>query len=261
MNIDSLTSQWREGGVALGDTLLLHSSLKRTLLQAKSSQSTITVETVLESFLRAVGPEGTLLLPLFNFDFTSGSPFSHHSTPSKMGALTELARKRPDAVRTGHPIYSFAVIGAQSHRFANVNNQSGYGVDSPFALLRELDGKVGILNLDDQNSMTFYHHVEEMLNVDYRYHKTFVGDYTDAQGNQAKRSYSLFVRDTEKGVQTHVNPMGEELWRKGLYQGSRHDEGSGFRTIRARDLFDTTAAVIQNGKALGTLYRVDLGSV
>ena len=29
----------------------------------------------IDSFLEALGPGGTLLLPLFNFDFTRGMPF------------------------------------------------------------------------------------------------------------------------------------------------------------------------------------------
>ena len=109
-----------------------------------------------QSFLDAVGSEGTVLFPLFNFGFSNGEPFDIRNTPSKMGKLTEAARLRPDAVRTGHPISSFAVIGAQADRFKGVNNRSGYGEDSPFAILRQMNGKIASLDLDDQNSMTFY---------------------------------------------------------------------------------------------------------
>ncbi|TDA70079.1 MAG: hypothetical protein D9V47_03140 [Clostridia bacterium] len=61
----------------------------------------------------------------------------------------------------GHPIYSFAVIGALSERFHGVDNFSGNGAGSPFGILCELDGKIAVLDLDDQNSMTFYHHIEQ----------------------------------------------------------------------------------------------------
>ena len=77
-----------------------------------------------QSFLDAVGAEGTVLFPLFNFGFSNGEPFDIRNTPSKMGKLTEAARLHPDAVRTGHPVYSFAVIGAKADRFKGIDNRT-----------------------------------------------------------------------------------------------------------------------------------------
>lgn len=57
------------------------------------------VETILDSFLHTLGENGTLLLPLFNFDFCGGAPFVIRTTPSHMGALTEAGRVRLGAVR------------------------------------------------------------------------------------------------------------------------------------------------------------------
>ena len=248
--VQHLANLWRSCGVEQGDVLLVHSSLSRTL---KTYQ--VSPEEVLESFLWAVGTQGTLLLPLFNFDFTKGVPFDIRHTPSQMGALTEAGRRHPEAVRSGHPIYSFAAIGHLAHKF-NVDNFSGYGPDSPFAILRELNGKIGVLNLLDQDSMTFYHHVEEMMEVPYRYHKKFTGLYTDWEGHTAERTYGLFVRDLEKGVKTYVHPMSEILWAEGYYTGDRPWVKSGFRVISAPALFERVADVIRSGQAKGTLYRI-----
>lgn len=215
-------------------------------------------EDLLETFLLAVGHgSGTLMLPLFNFEFTRGVPFDLRSTPSHMGALTETARNYPGAVRTEHPIYSFAVIGKEAERFRGLRNFSGYGPDSPFAVLRELDGKVAILDLTDQNSMTFYHHVEEMHDVPYRFHKTFTADYVDWDGERSARTFGLFVRDIDRGVKTHVDPMGEILWEKGLYAGDRPLQGAGLRVIQSRELFRAVSEVITEGRAEGLLYRIE----
>jgi aminoglycoside 3-N-acetyltransferase len=213
-------------------------------------------EDILNVILALLGKEGTLLLPLFNFDFPKGVPFDIRTTPSQMGALTEAGRKYTGAVRTGHPIYSFAVIGAKSTKFLEIDNFSGYGRESPFAKLRELDGKIAVLDLADLNSQTFYHHIEEMHNVPYRYHKEFSGKYTDALGNSSERTYGLFVRDVEKGVLTHVDPAGELMWEEGLYVGDRPKTGSGLRTIKARDMYDFVSDIITSGKAEGLLYRI-----
>ncbi len=252
-----LAAQWRANGVAEGDVLLVHSSLRRLLRGYLKKGVKLTPQDVLASFLTAVGGRGTLLLPLFNFDFTKGVPFDIRSTTSQMGALTEAGRLHPEAVRTGHPIYSFVVIGAQSERFNKIENFSGYGADSPFAVLRELAGKIAVLDLPDQHSMTFYHHVEEMHEVPYRYHKDFVGPYTGRDGKTETRRFSLFVRDVEKAVLTHVNPMGELLWRQGLYSGDRPGVEHGLRVIQAEALYQATATVIREGRAQGLLYRIE----
>jgi len=259
MLVQSLARQWRDAGLAPGETLLLHSSLRRaTRVVARAGGEVATAaEVVLDSILEALGPEGTLLLPLFNFDFTTGVAFDMRTTPSRMGALTEAGRLRPGAVRTGHPIYSFAVLGRQADAFRGVENFSGYGADSPFALLRGMGGRIGVLDLPDQHSMTFYHHVEEMKAAPWRYHKTFEGDYVGADGGRSRRRFGLFVRDLERGVVTDVDAMGERLWSRGLYRGDRPGEGGGLRLIDADALFNATAEVIDQGRAEGLLYRLE----
>lgn len=248
---EKLSNNWAKCGVKSGDTLLIHTSLRRTL-----NKYDVTPKIVLESFLDVLGEKGTLLLPIFNFDFTKGVPFDIRATPSQMGALTEAGRVYPGAIRNGHPIYSFAVIGPNAKHFA-VDNFSGYGSDSPFAVLRELDGKIGVIDLFDQDSMTFYHHIEEMHDVPYRYHKEFTGKYTDANGITTERTYGLFVRNIEKGVLTDVNPMGELLWEKGLYTGDRPKEGIGFRVISANKMYEEVSKVIKSGRAEELLYSIE----
>jgi aminoglycoside 3-N-acetyltransferase len=257
MTGEILTAGWGRSGIRQGDTVLIHSSLRRTFKTYLRQGDKLSVEDVLGSFIDAVGPSGTLLFPLFNFDYTKGIPFDIRSTPSHMGALTEAARKYPGAVRTGHPIYSFAVLGAEADSFRHVDNYSGYGADSPFAILRELDGKIAVLDLPDQDSMTFYHHIEEMHQVPYRYFKEFTGKYTDADGETTTRTYGLFVRDLDRGVLTHVNPTGELLWANHLYEGDRPGEGNGLRVISARKMYDFVSGIIESGEAHGLLYRIE----
>ena len=81
----------------------------------------------------------------------------------------------------------FCSFGFHKDLFCNLDNISGYGQDSPFKLLRKLNGKIGVLGLEDQSSMTFYHHVEETLDVNYRFHKKFE-NYIDKNRIERKRS-------------------------------------------------------------------------
>lgn len=252
MSIEKLTKIWNKSGIKSGDTVLIHSSLKRTMVENKLSP-----DEILESFINTVGENGTLLFPLFNFDFCSGKAFDIRSTPSHMGALTESARKHPNAVRTGHPVYSFAIIGKKAKDFTGLCNISAYGSGSPFTKLHEMDGKIAILDAPDQNSMTFYHHVEEIMQVPYRFPKKFKGEYTDYSGETEIRRFIIYVRDSDKGVETYVSPMQEILWDEGLYFGDRPKENSGLRTVSARKLFDRVKSVIESRKAKGILYRIN----
>lgn len=255
--ISHYANDWRARGLAKGDIVLLHSSLKRTMFRDRSKLRSINVvEVIHRSFLEVIGSEGTLVYPTFNFDFSNGLAYSTLHTPSAMGSLTEFARQMA-SFRTGHPVYSFVAFGARADLFANVDNFSAYGPDSPFAILHEQNAKIAVLNLPDQNSMTFYHHVEEMLGCGYRYQKSFSNAYVDRFGNSSKRTYSIYVRDVDGGVRTYVNPMGELLWNSGVYNGDRYSEGSGLRWAHAREIFDATAQVINAGRAQGLLFERD----
>lgn len=255
---NALAREWKDSGLQCGDTVLIHSSIARTLRKIAAYGEKPDPSTIVLSLLDAIGEAGTLVVPLFNFDFTKGVAFDIRSSPSSMGALTETVRHWPGAVRTGHPIYSFAAIGASSHLFESVVNFSGYGADSPFAILHKINAKIGVIDLPDQHSMTFYHYVEEAHEVPYRYHKVFTGLYVGADGVSESRSFGLFVRNIENGVITSVDPMGEILWRKGLYVGSRPRVGSGLRLVNACDLYDAVSEVIDQGAAKGVLYELQL---
>ena len=153
--IKILEDRWHRAGVEEGDTLLLHSNIRRTLFEFRRKGLAIKPDDILRSFLSVLGPEGTLLIPVFNFSFTIGVPFDIRYTPSEMGALSEVARNNSGAVRTGHPVYSFVAIGFNSLAFNGVDNRSAYSDESPFGILKRMNGKIASLDLDDQSSMTF----------------------------------------------------------------------------------------------------------
>ena len=253
--IRALSDRWRRSGINEGDTMLIHSDIARTIIEVrKQSGVKIGPPEILESFIEAVGPSGTLLFPLFNFDFTKSCKFDIRKTPSQMGALTELVRKDFRTVRTGHPIYSFGVLGSKAQVFHGVDNKSAYAEDSPFGILRRLEGKIAVLDLPDSRSMTFYHHVEELERVDFRYFKDFSGQYTDENGLTSEKTYSIYVRDLSRNIVSNANPAGELLWKNGLYRGDRPKENSGLRTIRANDMFGFVSDLINTGNAEGNLF-------
>jgi aminoglycoside 3-N-acetyltransferase len=163
-----------------------------------------------------------------------------------------------EAIRTGNPMYSFIAIGKRAGDFFHWDNKDAYGSPSPFSWLRNPDvrGKIAVIDLDDQRSMTFYHHVEEVMRVKYRYYKDFPGKWTGWDGVEQDKTYKLYVRDLTLGWHTNVNPMGELLWRKEIWKGNRPGEGDGMRVCLAEDVFFMTQQIIIMGyemKYLGYL--------
>ena len=231
---DQLIQAFRSLGVEAGDTLLVHSSYKSLGGVEGGPQA------VLDALLATLGEEGTLLMPTFNFDFCKGAPWDVRETPSKMGYMTNLARLDPRAKRVFHPIYSFAVIGKYADDFAKINDKSSYGANSAFARLRELDGKIMVIGLSYNDSMTFFHHIEEMEGVDYRYLKTFTGQITDWEGNTYEDSYQMLVRDLDKGVKTMVDPMGALLEEAGIIKAKKIGEAD-VKLMKANEVYEFTA--------------------
>jgi aminoglycoside 3-N-acetyltransferase len=254
--IKELALSWNESGLVSGDTVLIHSSVSGILKRFKEKEIILSPEDILESFIAAAGKEGTLIFPTFNFDFTKGKTFDIRNTKSETGALTEAARLNRNFIRTGHPLFSFAVTGYHRDKFQNLYNYSAFGNDSPLSILHKLDGKIAALDIAGENCMTFYHYIEEMENAPNRFHKVFKGIYIDTDGSETEREFSLFARNLEMGVETSVKPMEEKLWAEGLYTGYRPGTGTGLHVISAKTVYDKTAEIIREGKSENMLYII-----
>lgn len=252
--VNDLAERWGNSGIENGDILLLHSNAKRLIMEFKRKKINLEISDIIDSFLRILGKNGTLIMPLFNFkDFIRNNFFSIKKTVSGTGLISEKFRTKYNVLRTKHPIYSFAVYGKEKIKFKK-DNFSAFGKDSPLNTLTELNGKIAILDLSENNSMTYYHYIEEMHNINWRYHKIFSGTYEDEKGFVKKKEYSVFVRDLKNRIITNVNPVGEILWEKKIYNGSRPFSNTGLRVAKAREIYDLVSEIINKNQAKGILY-------
>jgi aminoglycoside 3-N-acetyltransferase len=252
---EELALLWNQSGLKEGDTVLVHSSLSGFLKSYRESGRELSPSDVLDSLLLAVGCKGTLIFPTYNFGFTKGETFDIRNTRSETGALTEIARLHKGAVRTGHPLFSFAVLGHHTDKFKGLCNYSAFGIDSPFARLMQLGGKIAAIDVAGEFCMTFYHYVEEMENAPNRYHKIFRGKYIDEEGRESEREFNLFARNLEMKIETDVKPMEEYLWAQGLYKGDRPGAGTRMHTIDAMTVYREAAQLIREQRSEGMLYR------
>lgn len=254
--MSDLSNLWRSAGVPDGGVFLLHSSAKRTL-----KMHGITPPELLDSFLEAVGDDGTLILPSFSFGFCHGEPMDVRHTKGITGILGETARQRPDAVFSAHPVYRFVILGRLAHQFRDATepctfrDATAYGHGSMWGWLRRHGGRIGVLDLPGQNALTAVHHAEETSGAHWRFHKQFSGDYTDENDITTHRTCSIYVRRPD--IQTNVNPLDAALWQAGLYQGAPPHVQAGLRTIDANVFHDFTRnviAAIQQGADHTFLY-------
>jgi aminoglycoside 3-N-acetyltransferase len=245
---NDLVQEFQAIGLHAGDTLLVHSSYKSFGGVDGGPQ------TVIDAFLEVLGPEGTLVMPTFNFNFCKGKPWDVRTTRSQMGAMTNMVRERPDAKRIFHPIYSFAIVGKHAEFLTKDRYKSSYEKDSVFGKLREVDGKIMVIGLAYNDSMTFFHHVEELEGVDYRYLKDFTGLITDEAGNTYEDTFQMLVRDIEQGVHTMVDPMGALMEEAGVITVGKIGAAK-VSLMNANEVYDFTAREMRRDPKL--LYYIE----
>jgi aminoglycoside 3-N-acetyltransferase len=204
-----LMDEFRSLGMEAGDTIFVHSaysSLSRVPGGVEGGP-----QAVVDAILDIVGENGTLIMPTFNYDFLKGIPWDIRSSPSQMGALTEIVRQDPRAKRMFHPIYSMAAIGRHAEELAAHRSHDCFGETTIFKNFRDWDAKILIIGLPYSKSITFLHHCEQVAQVDYRFLKEFKGTAIDYEGKPHEGGYTMFVRDVERGVVLDFEPIGAML--------------------------------------------------
>ncbi|MEO8358173.1 MAG: AAC(3) family N-acetyltransferase [Chloroflexota bacterium] len=248
LTFEKLVEGFRNLGVEDGDTLLVHSSYK------SFGELDGGPQTVIRALEAALGVQGTLIMPTFNFDFNKGVPWDVRTTPSRMGVLTELVRKDPRAKRVFHPFYSFAILGKHAGMLGSLRYKSAYERNSLFGELRDLNGKIMVIGLSYTNSMTFFHHIEQMEGVDYRFLKQFTGEVTDENGRTYTDTFEMLVRDIDKGIITEVDPMGELMEKAGVIKSAMIGEAD-VKLMTANEVYEFTAREMKRDPHL--LYYVE----
>jgi len=131
-------------GLRPGDRVVVHSSLRAVGLDA---------DELLDELLAAVGPQGLVVMPTFTYDNESFAP----DAPGRTGALTEVFRRRPDTVRSAHPTYSVAAIGAGAAELLEDHARVGAtAVDSPLDRLAASGGLVLLLGVGHTSNTTVH---------------------------------------------------------------------------------------------------------
>ena len=160
---ESLAADLRALGIGEGVVLLVHSSLSALGWVCGGPV------TVIRALLRAVGADGTLVMPAHSGDLSDPAGWQSPPAPAgwwdtiratmpafdpaitptcSLGVTPELFRTWPGAVRSYHPSCSFAALGPHAGRIvAEQRLEDPMGEGSPLSAIYDLGGHVLLLGV------------------------------------------------------------------------------------------------------------------
>lgn len=161
-------------GLSKGDVVLVHSDL-RSLAPARELVKLphCGADLIIDAFLEVVGPDGLVIFPTFTKTFDLGEPvynglvFDPKETPSRVGSITNLFWRRPNAVRGTHPTHSVAAIGRRAAEFCREpENSTTFDRRGPWGRMYDWDGKICFFGTDNRTNTTV-HVVEDWMDLPY----------------------------------------------------------------------------------------------
>ena len=228
-------------GVRPGGVLLVHSSLS-SLTAGPSARVEGGPETVIQGLLRALGPQGTLLLPALSYATVHADQtrFDRDTTPSCIGTIPEHFRRRGGTVRSGSPTHSVCATGPRAASIVADHHldRTPVGARSPLRKLRHLNGQLLFLGCGLRPN-TSMHGVEELAAAPYLF------------GDEVKYSLQLGPEHHEISCRRHAfagwvqryDRLADLLRDDGLRVGSVLDAQA--HLLEARTMWDRGEATIR----------------
>jgi aminoglycoside 3-N-acetyltransferase len=245
-----LANALRGLGVNTGDTLLVHSSYDAFHGFAGKPMDVIAL------LQEVIGPTGTVMMLTLPFtgtavDYVRLKPvFDVRRTPSRMGLLSELFRRKSDVLRSVHPTHSVAVWGRSATELVHGHHLASTpcGAGSPFTRLLERRGKILLMGTDIA-VMTFYHAVEELLEKKIPEspftREVFVLPSRDYSDNVVFTSTRLFEPAISR--RRNLNKLIPHLREKSAWR-ERHVGRLQLTSINADDVLATVSAMADKGQ-------------
>jgi len=139
-----------------GQVLIVHASFK------SCKEEGLQPVQVIKQLCARLGPEGTLLMPTFSYNYSGiwkVQPYDAATTPGcENGILSETFRKMPGVLRSNNPTYSVAVWGKYAQELTEGScDATGLGHGSSYENACKLGAWILLLNVgNNRNSMLHY---------------------------------------------------------------------------------------------------------
>ncbi len=172
LTLELLIEGFAACGLQAGQTVCVHASLSKLGWVVGGA------ETVIRALLQVVGTTGTLMMPAQTWKNLDPARGVHEDIPEAwwpvirehwpaydpaitpsvgMGVIAEAFRTWPGALRSSHPVRSFAALGpnaaflTEGHDLENV-----FGEGSPLSKLYDLDGYILLIGVDHSRNTSLH---------------------------------------------------------------------------------------------------------
>lgn len=196
-----LATLWSQLDIPHDGTLVCHSFLP--------SLGKIQPEAVIDTLIDQLGPGGTLVFPTFTYSYFKEEVYDVEETPSTVGALGNLLRRREYSIRSLDPNFSFVASGAGARELMQRDVRNSFGTGSTYDKLLSAQASVLLLGVDF-SALAMFMHLEKIHQVAYRYDKRFDG-VTRSEGREFPDYAVHFVRDERLNPISYRQRIGEIL--------------------------------------------------
>lgn len=244
---EDLQAALSELGIAHGDTVLLHSAFRPT------NGFRGTPGDLLDAILSVIGNEGTLVMMSMAYGsstaaYLASSPkFDVRRTPSKMGIVSEVLRRRRGALRSLSATHPVVALGPKAAWLIEGHEACAYpcGPGSPFEKLCERGAKMIFFDLHlPFLGFTFVHYIEHQLRerLPFQLYEELptVSTFVDHRGEKQVRRVYTFTRSASR--RRNVAVIIRAMQREG--------------TARSRRVGNTTIMVAGTTEALDAALRL-----
>jgi len=234
----------KAAGIDASDVVMFHSSL--------SSMGDVVggPNTVIDGFLEAVGPTGTVCVPTLWW-FVADPPmlledWDIDTSPSYPGAITEAFRQRPDSVRSNNPTHSISAIGARAVELTAdhgagglrpcVFGETAFAAVSPWQRLYDWNAAYCFVGVDfTVNTMG---HFCESLFVERALERSLPGGRVALEERVARwQKPGVYPRHS-------FQAMGDRLTSMGLVRLARVGSAT-LRCVRTTDMVRSILAILE----------------
>lgn len=204
----------RQLDIRPGSLVILAGDVTRLALAGKRMEIGFDIHTFTGVVKQCLGKGGTLVIPAYNFNLRNHDYFHPKKSLPITGSLAVAALKRPEFIRTSHPLHSFLVWGEQAGALAALSNSSSFDERSPFAFFREHKALMLLVDTSIAEAFTFVHHVEEMEKVKYRRYKKLIINVEGEDGQIAGREVLIYAK--KPGWTMDMTGLEEILFRENM---------------------------------------------
>jgi aminoglycoside 3-N-acetyltransferase len=165
------------------------------------------------SVIQEVASDRCLLFPTFNYSFCSDGIYDVKTAPAEVGVLNEYVRQLHPNLRTRTPVFNFCILNNIGFSQSAVENPFSH--ESTFAEIVKFRAQI-LFYGSGLHGNTFIHHVEELMNIGYRYIKLFPGEIVEPDGSRQQLTLKYRVRPLEGGVTYDWDLLEAELESQGI---------------------------------------------